>query len=84
MFELTHIKGNVLELVLTSASASIDYFTIHPLSVVNFSDHFVISFDLHCNVPVVIVSKPGYVFDFCKADHRKTLMVTRGKRLTVL
>ena len=59
MFEPIHIKGNVLELVLTSAIASIDYLTSHPLSVVNFSDHVVISFDLHCNVPVVSVSKPG-------------------------
>jgi hypothetical protein len=68
VLEPTHVKGNVLDLVFTSASVVIDILTIHPLSAVNFSDHLAISFDLPCSVPTVSVSKPGYVFDYCKAD----------------
>ena len=68
VLEPTHVKGNVLVLVLTSASVVIDILTIRPLSAVNFSDHLAISFDLPGSVPTVSVSKPGYVLDFCKAD----------------
>ena len=68
MLEPTHVKGNVLDLVLTSVNVTIDHLTIHPLSVINFSDHLVISFCLSIDVPSVNVPKPGYVFDFRKAD----------------
>ena len=65
MLEPTHVKGNVLDLVLTSVNVTIDHLTIHPLSVINFSDHLVISFCLSIDVNA---PKPGYVFDVCKAD----------------
>ena len=58
----------MLDLVLTSVNVTIDHLTIHPLSVINFSDHLVISFCLSIDVPSVNVPKPGYVFDFRKAD----------------
>ena len=39
----THVKGNLLDLVLTSPSISVNHLIVHPLSVVNFSDHHAIS-----------------------------------------
>ena len=68
VLESTHVKGNVLDLVLTSSNVTIDHLTIHPLSVINFSDHLAISFNLLFYVPSVTISEPGYAFDFCKAD----------------
>ena len=53
VYEPTHVKGNVLDLVLTSASVVVDHLTIHPLSAVNFSDHHAVSFDYICNTPSV-------------------------------
>ena len=69
VLEPTHIRGNVLDLILTSADISIDHLLIHPSSDVYFSDHFVISFDLFLSVPSVSKAKPCYVFDFRKADY---------------
>ena len=68
VLEPTHVKGNVLDLVLTSVNVTIDHLTIHPLSVINFSDHLVISFCLSIDVPSVNAPKPGFVFDIRKAD----------------
>ena len=69
VLEPTHVKGNVLDLVLTSASVVVNHLTVHPLSVASFSDHFVVSFDFLRNIPSSRESKPGYAFDFCKADY---------------
>ena len=55
----THVKGNLLDIVLTSQSVSINSLIVHPLSVIDFSDHLAIS----------ALSSPGYVFDFCNADY---------------
>ena len=68
VLQSTHVKGNVLDLVLTSSNVSIDHLTIHPSSVINFSDHLTITFDLFLYVSNVTISEPGYAFDFCKAD----------------
>ena len=46
----THVKGNVLDLVLTSHNV-VNHLTVHPLSVASFSDHFVVSFDFLRNTP---------------------------------
>ena len=60
-------------MVLTSVNVDINHLTIHPLSVINFSDHLVISFCLSIDVPSVNVPKPGNVFDFRKADFESIL-----------
>ena len=66
----THVKGNLLDLVLTSPSISVNHLIVHPLSVVNFSDHHAISFRVCCNVPSAAVSStPGYTFDYCNANY---------------
>ena len=65
----THVKGNLLDLVLTSPSVSINSLTVHPSSVIDFSDHFAVSFSVCCNVSSGALSSPGYVFDFCNADY---------------
>ena len=65
----THVKGNLLDLVLTSPSVYINSLTVHPSSVIDFSDHFAVSFSVGCNVSSTALSSPGYVFDFCNADY---------------
>ena len=67
--EPTHVKGNLLDLVLTSASVVVKHLTVHPLSVVDFSDHHAISFDFSRTASTVPKCIPGYVFDFCNADY---------------
>ena len=67
LMESTHIKGNILDLVLTSPSVSIRELTIHS----SFSDHFVVSFVPYCYIPFVVESKPCYVLIIQKL----TLMV---------
>ena len=61
--------GNILDLILTSSNVSVSNLIIHPLSVINFSDHFAISFDYSYHTSSSVESIPGYVFDFCKADY---------------
>ena len=65
----THVKGNILDLVLTSSSVSVNHLKVHPSSVIDFSDHLTISFDVCCNVSSAASSTPSYVFDFCNADY---------------
>ena len=60
----THIKGNILDLVLTSDNIQISDLSFnHPGSIIN-SDHFLISFDLHCEGPQSVVNKTRYVLDY--------------------
>ena len=65
----THIKGNILDLVLTSPSLIIDDLVIQSPPVILSSDHSVISFSLMCDVSVSARSKPGYVYNHSKADY---------------
>ena len=64
----THVKGNLLDIVLTSQSVSFDFLIVHPLSEIDFSHHLVISFSIYCNASSAALSSPGYVFDFCDAE----------------
>ena len=61
----THVKGNILDLIITSPNIVIDEVTI--LSS-HFSDHFIVSFIPLCSTSSVGKSTPGYAFDFTKAD----------------
>ena len=64
----THIKGNILDLVLTSDNIQISDLSFnHPGSIIN-SDHFLISFNLNCEGPQSVVNKTRYVLDYTKAD----------------
>ena len=69
VFEPTHVKGNVLDLVFTSISVVLNDLIVHPLSVFDCSDHYAVSFDVCCNVSSAAECSPAYVFDFCKADY---------------
>ena len=62
--EPTHVKGNMLNLVLTSPGVAVNHGTVHPHSVVYFSDHYAICFDLNCHTSTAHVSIHGYTFDF--------------------
>ena len=67
--EPTHVKGNILDLVLTSPDVAIDQLSINNSPfIANFSDHFSISFTPLCSISFAGNSKPGYVFDFSKAN----------------
>ena len=66
VFEPTHVKGNVLDLVFTSISVVLNDLIVHPLSVF---DCYAVSFDVCCNVSSAAECSPGYVLDFCKADY---------------
>ena len=50
IFEPTHVKGNVLDLIVTSISSVVKDLIVHPLSVFDCSDHSAVSFDICCNV----------------------------------
>ena len=67
--EPTHVKGNLLDMVLSSASVVVNRLTVYPLSLVDFSDHHAISFDFCCSVSSLPKCKPGYVYDFCNTDY---------------
>ena len=57
----THIKGNILDLVLTSDNIQIsDLSSNHPGSIIN-SDHILISFNLNYEGPQSVVNKFRYV-----------------------
>ena len=66
VLEPTHIKGNILDLVLTSASVFVSNLTI---LVINFSNHHAISFKYSCHASSPGQSTLGYVFNFCKTDY---------------
>ena len=42
--EATHVKGNLLDLVLTTSHIDIDHLSVHSHSYFNLSDHHAISF----------------------------------------
>ena len=64
----THIKGNILDLVLTSDNIQISDLSFnHPGSIIN-SDHFLISFNFNCEGPQSVVNKIRYVLHYTKAD----------------
>ena len=65
----THVKGNILDLVLTSDEQAITALQIHsefdsPVK----SDHLMISFSLLAKPKGIPRSKPRIVFDYSKAD----------------
>ena len=67
--EPTRVKGNILDLVLTSPSITIDQLSVNSSSDANLSDHFLIHFIPFCNISSTVKSKPGYVYDFSKANY---------------
>ena len=69
VFEPTHVKGNILDLVFTTPSIAIDSLTVYPLSFIGLSDHFAISLNLLCNIAFLVNSASSYVFDFRKANY---------------
>ena len=66
--QLTHIKGNILDLVLTSPTVTIENISVNPQVLSTFSDHFTISFDISCCPFLQGHQKPSYAFDFSKAN----------------
>ena len=64
----THVKGNILDLVLSSASVTVDNLSVVPSSSL-LSDHFVISFSPSVVLKHSNKSGPSYVLDYSKADY---------------
>ena len=67
VMEPTHVKGNILDLVLSSDRVNVDGLNIFR-SVFIHSDHFIVSFSCHCDIFPSVSCKSSYVFDFSKAD----------------
>ena len=64
----THRKGNTLDLVLTSPSVIIEQLSVNSQLLPDFSDHFIISFNVSYSSPSTYINKSLYVFDFSKAN----------------
>ena len=65
----THIKGNVLDLVLTSDEEAVTSLKVHPGVDSPFKlDHFMVSFSLAVNTVCPSCSATSLVFDYSKAD----------------
>ena len=64
----THAKGNILHLVLTSPTVTIENTSVNPKPLSTFSDHYIISFDISCCTLSTSCNKPSYVFNFSKAN----------------
>ena len=67
VMEPTHVKDNILDLVLSSDRVNVDGLNIFR-SVFIHSDHFIASFSCHCDILPSISCKSSYVFDFSKTD----------------
>ena len=64
----THVKGNILDLILTSPDIDVANLFVHPSSIPLFSDHFIISFSPLFNLTTNVRSKSCYVFDYSRTD----------------
>ena len=65
----THIKGNILDLVLSNAKISIDNLAISSPCIHKFNtDHFFISFHPNTTYEFVVTKSSRYVFDYGRAD----------------
>ena len=64
----THLKGNILDLVLTNSDKLISNVEVIPPYHSLSSDHYIISFQLSLLKSVFSRVKPRYVFDFPKAN----------------
>ena len=65
----THVKGNILDLVLTNSENSIANLTIAPATKWITTDHFEITFQLPQIIHPTPTTSPKYVFDFPKANY---------------
>ena len=64
-----HIKGNILDIVLTNCDNYINNLTIHPHQGLSIqTDHFILSFSIAKSRPSTNLISPRYVYDYSKAD----------------
>ena len=66
---VTVYSCNILDLVLSSASVTIDNLSVVPFSSLILSDHFVISFSPSIVLKHYTKSGPSYVLDYSKTDY---------------
>lgn len=65
----THIKGNILDLVLSNAKISVDDLAISSPYLHKFNtDHFIISFHANTTYESVVTKSSRYVFDYGRVD----------------
>ena len=64
----THLKGNILDLILTNSDELLSNVEVIPPHHSLSSDHYIISFQLSLLKSVTPRQKPRYVFDFPKAN----------------
>ena len=68
----THIKGNILDLVLTTSSVNINHISVNSDHLPNFSDHFIISLIYH----VVTLLPQSPILCVCLTFLRLTLQIS--------
>ena len=70
ILEPTHVKGNTLDLIITSGDVSVENLSLQPpsLSLFPSADHFIISFSFQSVVMCPSKALLGYVFDYRRAD----------------
>ena len=68
---ITHVKGNILDLVLSNSNEYISNLTIAPVNdwTMYMSDHFAITFQLSQLIHQTPATIPKYVYDFPKANY---------------
>ena len=65
----THIKGTILDLVLTKSPSLISGISISSQSTIYLlSDHFIVSFSLCISIPLLTKVTQKYVVDYSKID----------------
>ena len=65
----THVKGNILDLILTKCDNYINNLTIHPHQGQSIqSGYFILSFSIAKSRPSLNLISPRYVYDYSKAD----------------
>lgn len=65
----THVKGNILDLVLTNSEDSITNLTVASDTKWITTDHFEVTFQLPQLIHPTPTTTPKYVFDFPKANY---------------
>ena len=69
----THIKGNILDLVITNKPSAVSSISVTECNRTLISDHHLIQFNLHLKFPKHQISPPHFTFNYAKADYQSML-----------
>ena len=66
--EPTHVKGNILDLILTNVSDNTQDVSVYSRNLPFFTDHFIISCSVHVATRSQVKANCHYIYNFSKAD----------------